>query len=261
MAHIEFFGDSYQYAHRVLLKELAHLGEWTVHPMMFRCLCKCQGDGCLCEPGGGLDLNKYASFLGLPREQVLPRDQQADPLTMENLEGDVQGCECLFLDPDTGIPTRVIRPNDKRLEEYLQANLLAEIARQEGRQIVLVFDHSYQQSKLAQGKVRACEAPGLCQACQDRNRGEDPAGYLCNSCNAVTLGKRKLEYLCQEFGREGEAIHCAAVIVRSNPVVCYVWLSTNQDTVEQVRCILLDELAILDWRILACPCGQCPAPQ
>ena len=261
MAHIEFFGDSYQYAHRVLVKELAHLGEWTVHPMMFRRMCKCRGDRCPSKPGGGLDLNNYASFLGLRREQVLPNAQQTEPFTMENLGGDVQGCECLFLDPDTGIPARIIRPNDERQEEYLQANLLAEIARQEGRQIVLVFDHSYQQNKLARGKVRAREVPVLCQKCQDRIGTKVPTEYLCNSCNAVTLGNRKLEYLCQEFGREGEAIHCAAVIVRSNPVVCYVWVSTNQDTMEKVRCILLDELAILEWRLLACPCGQCPAPQ
>ena len=260
MAHIEFSGDSYQYGHRVLLEELAHLGEWTVHPMMFRRVCKCLGDGCPNEPGGGLDHNNYASFLGLRREQVLPMVQQAEPLTMENLVGDVQGCKYLFLDPDTGIPAGAIRANDTRLEEYIQANLLAEIARQEGRQIVLVFDHSYQQSKLAQRKVRPYEAPFLCQMCQDRNEGEDPAGYLCNRCNAVTLGKRKLEYLCQEFRREGEAIHCAAVIVRSNPVVSYVWVSTNQDTVEQVRRTLLDDLQMPDWRLLACPCCETPAP-
>ena len=111
MAHIEFFGDSYQYGHRVLLEELAHLGEWTVHPMMFRRVCKCLGDGCPNEPGGGLDHNNYASFLGLRREQVLPMVQQAEPLTMENLVGDVQGCKYLFLDPDTGIPAGAIRAN------------------------------------------------------------------------------------------------------------------------------------------------------
>ena len=260
MAHIEFFGDSYQYAHRVLLETIAQMGEWTVHPMMFRFVCNCQGDPCPNEPGGGLDLLHYASFLGLQREQVLPQDPQAEPLTMENLVGDVQHYEYLFLDPDIGIPARAIRPNNIRFEEYLQANLLAEIARQEGRQIVLVFDHSYQQSKLAQRRVRPCEAPFLCGICQIRNEGENPAGYLCNRCNAVTLAKRKLEYLCQEFRGEGEAIHCGAVIVRSNPVVCYVWVSTNQETVEQVRGTLLDELAIPDWRLLACPCGPCQAP-
>ena len=61
------------------------------------------------EPGGGLDHNNYASFLGLRREQVLPMVQQAEPLTMENLVGDVQGCKYLFLDPDTGIPAGAIR--------------------------------------------------------------------------------------------------------------------------------------------------------
>ena len=261
MAHIEFFGDSYQYAHRVLLETVAPRRKWTVHPMMFRLVCRCQGDPCCPnEPGGRLDPNDYASFLGLRREQVLTRDQQAGPLGRQTLVPDVQGCEYLFLDPDTGIPTRAIPPNNERFEDYMYAAPLAEIARQEGRQIVLVFDHSYQQSKLAQRKVRPCEACFLCRVCQNRNEGENPARYLCNRCNAVTLVNRKLEYLCQEFGGAGEAIHCGAVIVRSNPVVCYVWVSTNRDIVEQVRHILLGELQMPDWRLLACPCGQCPAP-
>ena len=38
------------------------------------------------------------------------------------------------------------------------------------------------------------------------------------------------------------------------------WVSTNQDTVEQVRGTLLDDLQMPDWRLLACPCCETPAP-
>ena len=73
--------------------------------MIFRSCCECKDapDRCPNEPGGGLSLNDYAGFLGLRREQVLPRDQQAEPLHRQSLEQDVQHSNYLFLDPDTGI--------------------------------------------------------------------------------------------------------------------------------------------------------------
>ena len=64
--HAEKFGDSYDYAKRVLLREIPPPGvEWLVHPMFFRRT----AEG---PPGGGLDAGQYADFLGLPRGAVLP---------------------------------------------------------------------------------------------------------------------------------------------------------------------------------------------
>ena len=113
-------------------------GEWTVHPMMFRSRCECSGAPHRCpnEPGGGLDPNDYASFLGLRPEQVLPRDQQDGPLGWRTLVNDVQCCEYLFLDPDTGIDTEGGRGRQK----HIRGTDLATIARQEGRRLVLVFE-------------------------------------------------------------------------------------------------------------------------
>ena len=257
MAHIEFFGDSYQYTHRILLEMLARLGEWTVHPMMFRSRCECSGAPRRCpnEPGGGLDPNDYAIFLGLQPEQVLPRDQQAGPLGWRTLVNDVQCCEYLFLDPDTGIDLGGGRGRQK----HIGGTDLAAIARQEGRRLVLVFEHSYTRENLLLDAVLDDEVGLLCNVCRQLMNGHNQNMILCSRCKTVVSLRHKLAGLCQIQMVEGEAIHCGAVIVHSGSLVSYVWVSTNRDTVEQVH-ILLGELQMPDWRLLACPCGQCPAP-
>ena len=258
MAHIEFFGDSYQYAHRVLLETIAPRREWTVHPMMFRSSCGCKDapQRCPDEPGGGLDLNDYASFLGLQREQVLPRDQEAEPLSWPTLLADVQGCEYLFLDPDTGIDLegRAGRP------KHIRGTDLVTIARQQGRLLVLVFEHSYKREALTLRAVLNDEVGLLCNVCQPLMNGQNQGMKLCSRCKTIVNLRRKLAALCQRGRRGGEAIHCGAVIVHSGSLVSYVWVSTSQNNVKEVRRTLLGELPILDWRLLACPCGECPAP-
>ena len=252
MAHIEFFGDSYQYAHRVLLHAVAPPEKWIVHPMMFRSECKCKGDPCLDEPGGGLNLGKYAEFLGLPRDAVLGADNPEGRLARENLVKDVKPHPFLFLDPDTGIaPSK-----RKHEEEFIRANLLVDIARQRGRQTVLVYDHAYQYNKLKRKKVNCVEVPFLCETCQGRSQCKN----ICNRCNAVTLVKRKLKKLCRGSNGDDNAIHCGAVIVRSNPCVCYVWVSTNPEKVKNVRSRLLSELPMPCWRLVSCPCCESPSP-
>lgn len=256
MAHIEFFGDSYQYAHRVLLPVIARPEEWTVHPMMFRAECKCQGDRCPDEPGGGLDLDYYARFLGLDRRAVIEPVQHGRRLLHETLTEDVQPHKdgYLFLDPDTGLTPNGPDP------ERVSIQQVTTIARARDGNIMLIYDHGYSRGKLPRRKVDPVEVPLMCGTCQERNQGENPIGYPCNRCNAVTLVRRKLTSLCKIPNGDGNAIHCGVVIVRDIPIVCYVWVSTNQDTVEQVRRTLLGELQMPDWRLLACPCGECPAP-
>ena len=258
MAHIEFLGDSYQYAHRVLLGKIAPRRKWTVHPMMFRSRCECKDapNRCPNEPGGGLDLEDYASFLGLRREQVLPRDQQAEPLGWRTLVNDVQYCEYLFLDPDTGIDSE----GGQGRQKHIRGTDLATIARQEGRPLVLVFEHSYRREILTLGAVSNNEVRFLCNVCQRGMNGKNQGRKLCSRCKTVVNLRHKLADLCQRFTDEGVALHCGAVLVRSGSLVSYVWVSTNQDTVKQVRRILLDELPGPDWRLLACPCGECPVP-
>ena len=258
MAHIEFFADSYQYAHRVLLETIAQRSKWTVHPMMFRSGCECRGTPHRCpnEPGGGLDINHYATFLGLRREQVLPRDQQAEPLGWETLVDDVHGCEYLFLDPDTGIDLEGRQGRRK----HIRATDLVTIARQEGRLLVLVFEHSYKRENLTLAAVPRDEIGFLCNVCQQLMNVRNQGRILCSRCKTVVNLRHKLANLCQMLGGEGEAIHCGAVIVHSGSLVSYVWVSTNQDTVGEVRRTLLGELPMPDWRLLACPCGECPAP-
>ena len=259
MAHIEFFADSYQYAHRVLLEKVPSghgLQDWTVHPMKFRANCECTRARGRCpnEPGGGLDLHQYAGFLGLQREQILPRDQQAPAPVQGTLTEDVQNCPYLFLDPDTGID---VAGTITGRQKHIRGTDLVAIARQEGRQLVLVFEHSKKRETLTLGAVFDPEVEVLCDVCQERRNGHNQAVKLCSRCNTVLSLRRRLEELSQ-INRQGqEAVHCGAVIVRGGPLVSYVWLSTNKDTVEHVRLTLLNELPMPGWRLLVCPCGNC----
>ena len=259
MAHIEFFGDSYQYAHRVLLETIAPRCKWTVHPMMFRSRCECSKGAprrCSNEPGGGLCLNDYATFLGLQREQVLPRGQQAEPLYRQTLEQDVQNSNYLFLDPDTGITMNGRRTGQK----HISGNELVTIARQEDRPLVLVFEHSYKRETLTLAPGGNPEVGFLCTVCLGQNDGQNQGRRLCSRCKTVVNLRRKLAELCQRSRRHGQPIHCGAVIVHSGSLVSYVWVSTSQDNVAQVRRTLIGQLRTPDWRLLACPCCECLVP-
>ena len=132
MAHSEFFGDSCQYCHRVLLQVIEPSGEWIVHPMMFY------------YEGGGLDPAQYAQFLGLSRAKVLSMRTDGTRLTKPTMVNDVErySGSYLFLDPDVGI-----RARGKGSTRQVDAQQLADIARVRNGKIVLVFDQSYQPEK------------------------------------------------------------------------------------------------------------------
>ena len=253
MGHIEFFGDSYQYCHRLLMETILPAGEeWTVHPMMFRTLCKCNRAPGRCPPvpGGGLGVERYAGFLGLEPRQVLT-GQDRMPLPQGNLEADVNGgYEYLFLDPDTGINV-TDGPNNPT---HVRGVDLAAIARQEGRRLVLVFNQSYTRANLMLHEVVGRELDFLCRICV----GPDGGPILCPRCKTVVNLRRKLADLCHGFNGEGrEAIHCGAVIVHAGSLVSYVWVSTNAFFVRGVLGRLREELRIFDWRLVACPCDGC----
>ena len=260
MAHIEFFGDSYQYAHRVLLETIAPRCKWTVHPMMFRSRCECSNGTlrrCPNEPEGGLSLNDYATFLGLKREQVLPQNIKNEALSWKSPVEDVRDGEYLFLDPDTGIDLE----EDQGRQKHVRKTDLVRITRQRGRLLVLVFEHSYKREILTLGAIPNDKLGFLCNVCRGLMNGQNQAKKICGRCKTVVNLRRKLDVLCQRRGNdvEGETIHCGAVIVRSGSLVSYVWVSTNQDTVELVRHTLLGQLRMPDWRLLACPCVACRA--
>ena len=256
MAHREFFGDSYQYSHRLLLETIPlHKGEWTVHPMMFRAGCECTGarGRCPAVPGGGLDVDRYAGFLGLGRDQVLSVDD-GGPLPRRSLVADVDGGhEYLFLDPDTGIDLagRLRRP------KHITGTELAAIARQDGRQLVLVFERSYRRENLALNAVANEEVGFLCNICLVRMDGRDRDANLCTRCRDVVSLRRKLANLCRMFDGNGEPLHCGAVVVSSGSRTAYVWVSTNPCAVRAVRGVLGEALRLYDWRLLACPCAVC----
>ena len=85
---------------------------------------------------------------------------------------------------------------------------LVEIARQPDRQIVLVFDTSYQRQNLRLDQTRKDENPFLCETCHKRKKCPVQSGKLCSKCRPVILGRRKLKYLCQDLSRRGDAVHC-----------------------------------------------------
>ena len=205
MVHAEFFGDAFQYVHRVLLHVIAPPNKWIVHPMLFRRV----GGG---APGGGLDLRHYAQFLGLPLEAVLPEAMNGIRLTRQTMVADVEPYVgyYLFLDPDTGIDE-----NGGGSTKHVSAQQLADIAGARNGKIVLVFDHAY-----------------TFQAGQPQDRVA-----------------QKLQLL-----RRQNQLHGAAVIVRTSPLVCYVWVSTMHDTVNDIRDRILQELPIPPRLLVPCPC-------
>ena len=260
MAHREFFGDSYQYSHQLLMETIpVHGGEWTVHPMMFRSRCECRGapGRCPAVPGGGLDVERYAGFLGLRPNQVLVGNE-GGPLPWQGLIGDVDhGYEYVLLDPDTGIDL------EGRLgrQRHVRGADLAAIARQEGRRLVLVFERSYRRENLALNAVCDGEWDFLCNICLGRMGGRDRDGNLCTRCRDVVSLKRKLANLCRMFDRNGEPLHCGAVLVSSGSRTAYVWVSTIPEAVGAVRDVLGEALRLYDWRLLACPCAGCMLPR
>ena len=238
MAHAEFFGDSYQYAHRVLLRAIACPDKWVVHPMIFR------------SKGGDLDLDEYAKFLGLPRDIVMSETGGGKPLKWQPLVADVKRhpSRYLFLDPDTGIAP------EHGSTQHVGAKQLAEIARQPNRKIVLVFDHAYLREEIKVCKKlhdRAC-LTGKCKALKEPN---DDRVVLSGKCKALEQVHCKLEHL---WSLPGPKLHAAAVIVRTGPCVCYVWVSTDPVEIDQVKIRICDKLPIPAWRLVSCPCSAHP---
>ena len=60
---------------------------------------------------------------------------------------------------------------------------------------------------------------------------------------------RKLQSLCRQNN-----LHCAAIIVRTSPLVCYIWVSKRHDPVHNIRDRILQELPIPCRLLVPCPC-------
>ena len=93
--HKQWFGDVYTYTHRALIHGVAPPKEWFVHPMLFSKVRKGE------EPGGGLDTDAYARFLGLETDFVLGGNDRKRTQLVTDVASDPE--RHLFLDPDTGI--------------------------------------------------------------------------------------------------------------------------------------------------------------
>lgn len=199
MAHAEFFGDSFQYCHRVLLRAIAPPDEWIVHPMLFR------------YEGGGLNPVDYAQFLGLPNTAVLSRETIGRRLTRQTMVGDVEPYAnfYLFLDPDTGIAIQGGGDTS-----HVTAQQVADIAGTRNGQIVLIHEQGYEY-----------------EAGQPRDRVA-----------------QKLQCLWVDH-----QLHSAAIIVRTSPLVSYVWVSTEHYPVDVVMDSILHELPIPERLLVPCP--------
>lgn len=237
MAHIEFFGDVYQHAHRVLL-DLALPEDddegWIVHPMMFR------------NHGGGLDVGDYAGFVGVGEEAVLQRDGHGrrldSPIRPEHV-ADRPGAY-VFLDPDTGINF------GNGGQKHVGARRLAEIAEQEGRRIVMVFDHAYLREKIRVAN-RTHEGPRIHDGECPVKLDDDGFAVLCGPCRAAEQVHRKLVRLWNEPNVQ---LHCAAVIVRASPCVCYVTVSTECTQVQATMNMIYGQVPVPGWFRAGCPC-------
>ena len=138
------FGDSHDYVKRGLLLTIAEPDKWIVHPMPF------YFDG----GGGRLDLDDYATFLGLPHTSVMghrnKENRRAHLLSPGNLLQDVArfSHHYLFLDPDTGV-------NDKEVggTKHITVSQLTKIAEQRADKIILVFDQSFNRGGEAKDKL------------------------------------------------------------------------------------------------------------
>ena len=142
--HRQWLGDAYTYSHRALIHAIAPPEEWLIHPMLFFAKA---GE----EPGGGLDINDYAQFLGLENAIVLPSNQRV----RAQLVSDVAAYpnRHLFLDPDTGI--RLSR-NQRPGKQHITMEELKKIATERDDSVVLVFDQSYhRETKTAREKIEA----------------------------------------------------------------------------------------------------------
>ena len=138
--HNEKFGDSYDYAKRVLLQTIAEPDMWIAHPMPFYL------------NGGGLELDDYATFLGLPAKAVMgQRNKGAHLLTPGNLVQDVArfSHNYLFLDPDTGIYDHEVGDT-----KHITVGQLTKITTQRADKLVLVFDQSFEMGGVAKDKLK-----------------------------------------------------------------------------------------------------------
>ena len=240
MAHKEFFGDAYQYVHRVLLESALPARDeegWIVHPMMFR------------NNGGGLEIGDYAGFLGVDEGAVLERDGNDQPLSSPIQPEDVKHRPGphVFLDPDTGIDLGNGGKNKNKT--HVSAWCLARIANQAGRRIVMTFDHAYPRIRV-RVDARTYEGPRIHDgACGVRRRADENFDVLCGPCRAAEQVHQRVDDLWQKH-----RIHSAAIIVRASPCVCYVFVSTECAEVAKATRRIYDTVPVPEWFRIACPC-------
>ena len=112
-------------------------------------------------------------------------------------------------------PDKGIDENGGGSTQHVSAQQLAEIAQERKGKIVLVFDHAY------------------------RREAGQPQDRVAQKLQALWCQNR---------------LHGVAVIVRTSPLVCYVWVSTMHDAVDDIMDRILQELPIPGRLLVPCPC-------
>ena len=127
--HPKFHGDTYDFAKMRIIKGLAPLDEWAVHPMYYVYCGK---------PRDPTFAGRYATFLDirLVDGDIYRRDEIADT-----------GKRCpdhLFVDPDTGLWTGRRTPRGG-FDKHIKVSEFAEIALDPDRKhkLTLVYDQSF----------------------------------------------------------------------------------------------------------------------
>ena len=137
--HKQWFGDVYTYTHRALIHGVAPPKEWLVHPMLLSKARKGE------EPGGGLETDAYARFLGLETDFVLRGNDRKRTQLVTDVASHPE--RHLFLDPYTEIglyrDPETGRVVQRKGTKHITGEELGKIANGRQRKVVLVFDHVY----------------------------------------------------------------------------------------------------------------------
>jgi hypothetical protein len=146
----KYFGDSYDIVKHCLLRWLASLGPWQVHPMFTQTVTVEQAES-------------FSTLLGvgLVSTRELAPNQDRNTFVEE-----ARSCKShLFLDPDTGVSIAAVR--GKKAPAYLFVDELVQIACRQKDLLTLVFDQSLPRGKERKGledKLKAFasrELPGF----------------------------------------------------------------------------------------------------
>ncbi len=142
-----FLGDSYDIVKQSLLRWLAAMGRWHVHPMFS-------------ESFSQRDRDAFARLLAAP---ILSSQILRPGTNRQAYFASARGCRGhLFLDPDTGL--RLKPTGGAKAPSYLFLSDLVSIVAARAHALTLVFDQALargQERRQLQAKLAACTAHGL----------------------------------------------------------------------------------------------------